>query len=63
MLKLNNDKKIWITSDTHYGHKNICRGVTDWRMPNGSIPINQTRDFKTLDKMNDTIVKNINDVV
>jgi calcineurin-like phosphoesterase family protein len=48
---------------THYGHKNICRGVTDWRMPDGSIPIEQTRDFKTVDEMNEAIVNNINKVV
>ncbi len=22
---------VYITSDTHFGHKNICRGVTNWR--------------------------------
>ena len=54
---------VWITSDTHYSHKNICRGVTDWRMPDGSIPISQTRDFPTIQKMNDAIVNNINNVV
>ena len=54
---------IWFTSDTHYSHKNICRGVTDWRMPDGSIPIEQTRDFKTVDEMNEMIVNNINKVV
>jgi calcineurin-like phosphoesterase family protein len=63
MIKLDKNKKVWITSDTHYGHTNICRGVTNWRMPNGSIPINQTRDFATIDKMNATIVNNINEIV
>ena len=47
----------------HYNHKNICRGVTDWRNPDGSIPIVQTRDFPTIEKMNDTIVNNINNCV
>lgn len=47
----------------HYGHKNICRGVTDWRLPDGSIPIESTRPFVTLEGMNDTIVNNINKVV
>lgn len=32
-------------------------------MPDGSIPVNQTRDFNTLDEMNDAIVNNINSVV
>jgi calcineurin-like phosphoesterase family protein len=48
---------------THYGHKNICRGVTEWRLPDGSIPISQTRNFNTIEQMNETIVNNINSVV
>lgn len=64
ILKLNwEDKNIWTTSDTHYNHKNICRGVTNWRLPDGSVPENQTRDFSSLDKMNQTIIDNINNVV
>jgi len=63
MIKIDKERKVWITSDTHYGHKNICRGVTGWRNPDGSIPIDQTRDFKNIDEMNDNIVKGINDVV
>ena len=39
---------IWITSDTHYSHKNLCRGVTEWRMPDGSILIAETRYFPTV---------------
>ena len=54
---------FWITADTHFNHKNICRGVTDWRMPDGSVPISQTRDFPDLDAMNDAIVNGINNVV
>jgi calcineurin-like phosphoesterase family protein len=56
-------KNIWITADTHYSHKNICRGVTDWRNPDGTIPIANTRDFPTVAKMNDIMVNNINNVV
>lgn len=63
MIKLNNDIKVWITSDTHYAHKNICRGVTNWRLPDGSVPEKQTRPFDTLEKMNAAIVNNINEVV
>ena len=58
-----NTENVWITSDTHYGHKNICRGVTEWRTPDGEIPYDRVRDFDTLEKMNDTIVNNINAVV
>ena len=63
MLKIPNDRKVWVTSDTHYNHTNICRGVTKWRNLDGSIPMAQTRDFLNLDKMNNTIVNNINQVV
>lgn len=63
MIKIDNDIKVWITSDTHYNHTNICRATTKWRTPNGDIPIAQTRDFETLNKMNDAIVNNINEVV
>lgn len=63
MIKIDNDIKVWITSDTHYSHKNICRGTTNWRLPNGDIPEKQTRDFDTIDKMNSTIVNNINSLV
>lgn len=54
---------VWITSDTHFSHKNICRGVTEWRNEKGEIPLERVRDFDTIEKMNDTIVNNINNVV
>lgn len=68
MIKIEADSKgrfpdVWIFSDPHFNHTNICRGITKWRMPDGSIPINQTRDFENLDKMNAAIVNNINEVV
>jgi calcineurin-like phosphoesterase family protein len=68
MIKIIANKKgefpdVWVTSDTHYNHANICRGTTSWRKPDGSIPIKETRDFKNLDLMNDTIVNNINSIV
>ena len=62
-IKLNKGQKLFFTSDTHYNHTNICRGVTNWRTADGKIPVDQTRDFKDLDHMNDTIVNNINSVV
>lgn len=62
-LKIPDNKKLWITSDTHYGHTNICRGVTNWRTSDGQVPIANTRAFLTLEEMNDTIVNNINSVV
>jgi calcineurin-like phosphoesterase family protein len=54
---------VWITSDTHYHHKNICRGVTNWRTQDGKIPIDQTRNFKDLDEMDSVIINNINQKV
>lgn len=63
MIKIDKNTNVWITSDTHYNHKNICRGVTDWRTSDGQIPIKETRDFPNLEKMNTTIVDNINKVV
>jgi len=63
MIKIDKDRKVWIISDTHFGHKNICRGVTEWRLPDGSVPIAQTRDFDTIGQMNDAIVNGINSVV
>ena len=55
--------RVWITSDTHYHHKNICRGITNWRTPDGKVPIGSTRDFQTLDEMNDKMINNINEKV
>lgn len=54
---------VWITSDTHYHHTNICRGITRWRTQDGNIPIDQTRNFQDIDEMNSTIVNNINQKV
>lgn len=57
-LKLLPTQKLFFTSDTHYNHTNICRGVTQW-----TDAEDITRDFKTLDQMNDRIVSGINDAV
>ena len=63
MIKIDTNTNVWVTSDSHFSHKNICRGVTNWRLPNGEIPVGQTRDFSTIEKMNTAIVNNINEVV
>jgi len=63
MIKIEKDRKVWVCSDSHFAHKNICRGVTEWRLPDGSVPLSQTRDFNTIEQMNETIVNNINSVV
>lgn len=57
----------YFTSDTHFGHINICRGQTKW----GKIDENgvfypdkkSTRPFHTVDEMNEVIIKSINSVV
>lgn len=48
---------IWFTSDTHYHHTNIVRGVSRWTEKG------RCRDFATLEEHNEQIIKNINAVV
>jgi calcineurin-like phosphoesterase family protein len=55
---LEEGQQLFFTSDTHYNHKNICRAVTSWEDAD-----NVTRDFRSLEHMNDTIVNNINRMV
>ena len=49
---------IWFTSDSHWGHKNICIGVSEWDDKEQSC-----RKFDTLEEMNELIVSNINKYV
>jgi len=49
--------RIFFTSDTHYGHTNICRGVSTWP------DTYSTRDFNTVEEMNQTIIDSINKYV
>lgn len=53
--------KIHFMSDPHYGHKNICRGTSSWEEKQETGQ--RTRDFNTVEEMNDAIVKGINDNV
>jgi calcineurin-like phosphoesterase family protein len=55
--------KVWITSDTHYGHKNIVRGTTNWRTQDGEVPVGSTRDFQTIEQMNERLIDGINHFV
>ena len=57
-IKLEPTQQLYFTSDTHYMHTNICRGTTRWSNADGF-----TRNFDTLDQMNDRIVNGINTVV
>lgn len=52
-----NTKNYWITADTHYWHKNIVKGVSNWNDKSGC------RDFSTMSEHNNTIVDNINKYV
>lgn len=57
-IVLQQGQRLYFTSDTHYGHSNICRATTRW-----SEADNLTRDFKSLDEMNSVLVDRINDTV
>lgn len=55
---------IFFTSDTHYHHKNIVRGTTNWEDSNGGIHGKQrTRDFNTLEDHDAALVARINELV
>jgi calcineurin-like phosphoesterase family protein len=56
-IVLENNQKLFFTSDTHYSHSNIVSGVSEWDSGRGS------RSFKTVDEMNDKLVNAINDTV
>lgn len=47
----------YFTSDLHFNHKNICRGVSEWGEDAN------TRDFDNLSDMNDAILHSINSKV
>lgn len=57
MEKLEN---IWFFSDPHFGHKNICRGVSEWNLTGTH---QSTRDFQTVEEMNEAIVTNLNSLI
>ena len=50
---LSNYKNIWISSDFHFGHSNIVRGISTWNKG--------YRDFNTQQEHDETIIENIND--
>lgn len=55
---------IWVTSDTHFHHKNIVRGVTAWDLSKRENESHlSTRDFDTLEEHDILLVNNINSVV
>ncbi len=48
---------VFIGSDFHLDHKNICSATSDWSSDRGC------RDFQSLEEMNDLIIDNINEKV
>ena len=48
---------IWITSDTHYWHTNMCLGSSVWQDKSGC------RDFNSPKEMSDALVNSINKYV
>ena len=49
--------EIFVTADLHYKHKNIVKGVSYWNN------VNATRDFDTVEEMDEAIVESINNTV
>ena len=58
ILKIPSNKQVWFTSDTHFGHTNICLGTSTWENKESKC-----RNFNSLEEMNNHIVANINDCV
>jgi calcineurin-like phosphoesterase family protein len=54
---LEKQQNLFLTSDTHYNHKNICSATSEWEAGRG------TRKFNSLNEMNDRIVYEINAAV
>lgn len=55
----------YFTSDTHYAHKNIVRGTTEWLgdEDKGQASVDRTRNFNTLEEHNQILIDNINQLV
>jgi len=56
-IVLKERQKIYISSDLHFSHTNLCRGVSNWTDKSGC------RNFNSLEEMNEIILKGINDYV
>lgn len=54
---------IFFTSDTHYNHKNIVRGTSQWKTFEEGSSRQKTRDFDTLEEHNEALIKAINNKV
>lgn len=54
---------LWLTSDTHFGHKNIVRGTTEWTEFKEGSSNQSTRDFDTLEEHNEALIHNFNSLI
>jgi calcineurin-like phosphoesterase family protein len=52
--------EIYFTSDTHFHHKNIVKGVTTWQSGESQVGV---RNFDTLEEHDETLVKNFNSLI
>jgi calcineurin-like phosphoesterase family protein len=57
-INLQKEQNLYVTSDLHLNHKNICSGTTCW-----DIRKERTRNFDSLEDMNQVILNNINSKV
>lgn len=56
-ITLEKGQRIFFTSDSHYGHRGICRPTSHWE------DTSKTRDFESLNHMNSVLVDEINNRV
>ena len=57
-LKFNTkEHNLFFTGDSHYNHKNIIKGTTVWK------DIENTRNFDTIENMNNMIIDEINNKI
>ncbi len=54
------NKNIWFTSDTHFGHKNIVKGTSEWDLTGTH---QRTRNFDSLEEHNAVLIQNFNSVI
>lgn len=52
-----NPDNIFFVSDIHGQHSNLCKGVSQWDNTD------RCRDFNSIEEMNESIIKSINDTV
>lgn len=55
-----NSNNVWITSDTHYNHSNICKVTTKWNEDKIAEDHAGCRSFESLELMNNEIIYQIN---